>query len=72
MRACLAVVVKEHEVEVEECEVPDLASLDGVIDEGFDPDGPCGPTYWRITASHYYSTMLTKKGVVLSITKLTR
>ena len=71
-RACLVVQKGGNEFEVDECEVPDLESLDDVIDQGFDPHGPCGPTYWRITASHYYSTMLTEKGVVLSIGKRTR
>jgi hypothetical protein len=33
------------------------------IEEGFDPAGPCGPTYWRIPADtkHYYSTILHPK-----------
>ena len=34
-----------------ECEVPDLEELGDVIDQGFDPHAPAGPTYWRITAS---------------------
>ena len=71
VKAVLVVPKGENEFEIDECEVPDLESLD-VIDHGFDPHGPCGPTYWRITASHYYSTMLTEKGVLLSISKLAR
>jgi len=64
------VVVGEQAVE---CEVPDLEELGDVIDQGFDPHAPGGPTYWRITASGiYYSTMLTVKGIVLSITKPSR
>jgi hypothetical protein len=63
------VVVKGRDYELYECAVPDLKALDGVISQGFDPRGVCGPTYWRYTASHYYSTMLTQKGIVLVITK---
>jgi hypothetical protein len=54
------------------CEVPNLESLDGVIDQGFDPTGPCGPTYWRYTKSHYYSTILTATGIFLTVTELTK
>jgi hypothetical protein len=59
-------------VESIECEVPDLEALDGVLRQGFDPQGPGGPTYFRVTEDFYYSTMLTKNGVMLSITELTR
>jgi hypothetical protein len=72
MKAFLMVPKGENKYEVHDCEAPDLESLDGVIDQGFDPHGGCGPTYWRMTASHYYSTMLTEKGVMLSITKWAR
>jgi|SRR5580704_6986285 hypothetical protein len=70
VRACLVVPKGGSEFEADEYEIPDLESLDGVIDQGFDPHGGCGPTYWRVTASHYYSTILTEKGILLSITKL--
>jgi hypothetical protein len=68
--AVLALPKGENEVDARACEIPDLQSLKGVIDQGFDPDGPGGPTYWRMTASHCYSTMLTEKGVMLAITKV--
>jgi hypothetical protein len=71
IRAARVVLIGENKAKVDECEAPDLESLD-VVDQGFDPHGPCGPTYWRVTASHYYSTMLTEKGIMLSITKLDR
>jgi hypothetical protein len=72
MKAFLVVRKRGNEFKIKECEVPNLESLDAVIDQGFDPNGPCGPTYWRMTESHYYSTMLTEQGVVLAITELTR
>jgi hypothetical protein len=69
-RAFLVVPNAKHgEFLVEDCEVPNLESLEGLLDQGFDPLGPTGPAYWRFTKSHYYSTMLTEKGVVLAITK---
>lgn len=48
---------------------PRSKALDGVIDQGFDPQGvlPDVLPYNRI---HYYSTMLTKEGAMLAITKL--
>jgi hypothetical protein len=33
----------------------DWAWLAKVVDDGFDPHGPLGPTYWRITESQHYS-----------------
>jgi len=31
--------------------------LDGIIDEGFDPVGILGPTYWRFDDTYYYSVV---------------
>jgi hypothetical protein len=36
----------------------DWAWLSEVYSEGYDPDGPCGPTYYRVTDTHYYSVFL--------------
>lgn len=33
----------------------DWAWLDDVDREGYDPRGATGPTYWRVTETHYYS-----------------
>jgi hypothetical protein len=52
---------------IRECKVPDLKTLDGVIEEGYDPNGIAGPTYYRITTSWYYSTILAEYGVFLCI-----
>jgi hypothetical protein len=70
VRAMLITPKGNHEFTAKDCEVPNLRSLEGVIDQGFDPEGPVGPTYWRRTSSRYYSTIATAKGVVLSITVL--
>ena len=51
--------------EVCESEITDYSWISAVIDEGFDPNGPLGPTYWRITKatkSHYYSTFIGPDG----------
>jgi hypothetical protein len=71
LRATLVTLKGENlEAEIKECEVPDLQKLEGVIYEGFDPLGIAGPTYYRVTSSHYYSTMFTQKGIQLAITEL--
>jgi hypothetical protein len=51
--------------DVWESEITDYSWISAVIDEGFDPNGPLGPTYWRITKatkSHYYSTFIGPDG----------
>jgi hypothetical protein len=35
----------------------DHSWLDGIIDEGFDPLGILGPTYWRFDDTYYYSVV---------------
>jgi hypothetical protein len=56
--------VRQHvdaEGEVQQAMAPvptDWAWLSDVHHEGFDPDGVLGPTYYRITDTHYYSVFL--------------
>jgi hypothetical protein len=65
-----AFLVHLNEKKAVECDVPDLRTLEGITDQGFDPQGVLGPTYYRMTETHYYSTFFTKEGVTLTITKL--
>jgi hypothetical protein len=37
--------------------IADSRWLDGIIDEGFDPVGNLGPTYWRFDDTYYYSVV---------------
>jgi hypothetical protein len=42
--------------------------LDGIIDEGFDPVGVLGPTYWRFDDTYYYSVVQWRNDFCLLIT----
>jgi len=60
-------------VHVSPCTVTDYSWLHGVIQEGFDPAGPNGPTYWRIARTdrcRYYSTVKRGGTFYLIITEL--
>jgi hypothetical protein len=53
----------------------DWAWLSEVHREGYDPDGACGPTYYRVTDTHYYSVFLKPRppcNPVLLMSKLGR
>jgi hypothetical protein len=41
-----------------------------ICDEGYDPEGPNGPTYWRMSANCWYSTITRDGEFYLIITKL--
>jgi len=42
------------------CEVPASVWMQAFAHAGFDPNGACGPTYYRVPADgrHYYSTII--------------
>ena len=57
-----------YRVDVSPCTVTDYGWLSGVIEEGFDPNGVNGPTYWRVAVTdrrRYYSTI--KRGSTFSL-----
>ena len=57
----------------EECDVSDENWKQQFIEMGFDPNGVCGPTYWRISVDekHYYCTVIhPERGVFLLITEI--
>jgi hypothetical protein len=41
-----------------------------ISDEGYDPEGPNGPTYWRVSTNCWYSTITRDGEFYLIITKL--
>jgi hypothetical protein len=45
-------------------------SFENISDEGYEPNGPNGPTYWRIGRAHSYSTITRDGDFYLIITEL--
>lgn len=57
---------------ISESEITDYSWISAVVDEGFDPNGPLGPTYYRRvtkgTKLHHYATFIGPDGAFRLLT----
>lgn len=57
------------QAEITPWKIADYRWLDGIIDEGFDPFGNLGPTYWRFDDTYYYSVVSSRDDFCLLISE---